>query len=76
MITLFKAETDDLTVTCYFKNQHVHEFACFSEQLSHIFNTYLEINMPGKMSKHFRFMETHVVRSHVIFKTNLSPPNL
>ena len=29
---------DDLIVTCYFKNQHVHELTCFSLKLSHVFN--------------------------------------
>ena len=30
---------DDLTVTCHFKNQHVHEFTCFSKKLSNVLNT-------------------------------------
>ena len=54
---------DDLTVTCYFKNQHV------SLKSFHTFSTlYPEINMLGEISKHFRFMETHVVRNHVNFQ--------
>ena len=32
----------------------------------HMFSTlYPEINMLGEISKHFKFMETHVVRNHV-----------
>ena len=35
----------------------------------HMFSTlYPEINMLGEISKHFRFMETHVVRNHVNFQ--------
>ena len=35
----------------------------------HMFSTlYPEINMLGEISKHFRFMETHVVRIHVNFQ--------
>ena len=32
----------------------------------HMFSTlFPEINMLGEISKHFRFMETHLVRNHV-----------
>ena len=35
----------------------------------HMFSTlYPEISMLGKISKHFKFMETHVVRNHVNFQ--------
>ena len=35
----------------------------------HMFSTlYPEINKPGEISKHFRFMETYVVRNHVNFE--------
>ena len=35
----------------------------------HKFSTlYPETNMLGKISKHFRFIETHVLRNHVNFQ--------
>ena len=37
---------------------------------------YPEINMLNEISKHFRFMETHVVRNHVNFQINLISPKL
>ena len=38
----------------------------------HMFSTFFpEINMPGEISKRFRFMETHVVRNHVNFQNSL-----
>ena len=54
--------SDDLTVTCYFKNIIMLESF-------HTFSTlYPEINMFVEISKHFRFMETRVVRNHVNFQ--------
>ena len=34
------------------------------------------VNLLGEISKHFRFMETHVVRNHVNFQINLVSPNI
>ena len=44
-------------------NSHV------SLKIFHLFPTlYPEINMLGEISKHFRFMETHVLRNCVNFQ--------
>ena len=46
-----------------FMNSHVYL------KSFHLFSTlYKEINMLGEISKHFKFMETHVVMNHVNFQ--------
>ena len=59
---------DDLTVTCYCKNNYVYEFTCFSEHFNMFSTLYPEINMLREISEQFRFMETHVVRDHINFQ--------
>ena len=55
-----------------FMNSHV------SLESFYMFSTlYPEINMFGEISKHFRFVETRVVRNHVsFFNINLISPEL